>query len=147
MLAAAGAFYPIANEGDIKLMEMVPMMTRSFELEEFIHGPQNAFDASTIYFILYHRGEDDEKAKAIARFLKEQIGYCIFIGEEPLEERDLRIVPKSTYFFGLEYVTVFQVLAYRMAEDRGRDLKRGVHSVISHYISKTLPAGHEGRQM
>jgi len=138
MLAGTGDLYPIVNEGDIKVMEMVPMMTRSFELEEFIHGPQNSFDDATLFLILHHRGEDDEKAKAIARFIKEQIGFCALVGEEPLEERDLSISPASRWFFGLEYVTVFQVLAYRMADDRGRDLHRGVNAVVSQYITKTL---------
>ena len=138
MMAGTGDLYPIVNEGDIKIMEMVPMMTRSFELEEFIHGPQNSFDDATLFLILHHKGEDDEKAKAIARFIKEQIGFCALVGEEPLEERDLFISPASRYFFGLEYVTVFQVLAYRMADDRGRDLHRGVNAVVSKYITKTL---------
>lgn len=138
LLAGAGDLYPIVNEGDIKMMEMVPMMTRSFELEEFIHGPQNAFDNSTLFFVLYRKGEDEEKAKSIARFIKERIGFCALVGEEALEERDMCIAPASRYFYGLEYVTVFQVLAYRMAVDRGRDLHRGVNAVVSQYITKTL---------
>lgn len=138
MMAGTGDLYPIVNEGDIKVMEMVPMMTRSFELEEFIHGPQNSFDDATLFLILHHKGEDDEKAEAIARFIKEQIGFCALVGEEPLDGRDLKILPASRWFFGLEYVTVFQVLAYRMADDRGRDLHRGVNAVVSKYITKTL---------
>lgn len=138
MLAGTGDLYPIANEGDIKFMEMVPMMTRSFELEEFIHGPQNCFDGDTLFLILHHKGEDDEKAAAIARFIKEQIGFCAVVGEEPLDGRDLCITPASRFFFALEYVTVLQVLAYRMADGRGRDLTRGVNAVIGRYIKKTL---------
>ena len=71
-------------------------------------------------------------------YKRQQIGFCALVGEEPLEERDLFISPASRYFFGLEYVTVFQVLAYRMADDRGRDLHRGVNAVVSKYITKTL---------
>lgn len=138
MLAGTGDLYPIVNEGDIKIMEMVPMITRSFELEEFIHGPQNAFDDATLFLILHHKGEDDEKAISISRFLKEQIGFCALVGEAPLEDRDLSFTPASRYFFALEYVTVFQMLAYRMADGRGRDLSRGVNSVVSQYITKTL---------
>lgn len=138
MLAGTGDLYPTANEGDIKLMEMAPMVTRSFELEEFIHGPQNAFDGSMIFFLLHHRGEDDEKVRSIARFLKEKIGFCCVIGQEAGDGRDLPISSVSHYFFALEYVTVFQVLGYLIATDRGRDLHRGVNSVISDYIKKTL---------
>lgn len=138
MIAGAGNLYPIANEADIKLMEMVPMITRSFELEEFIHGPQNSFNGSTLFFVLSHKGGDEEKAKSIARFIKEQIGFCALVGEEILDERDLHLAPASRYFFGLEYVTVFQILAYRMADCRGRDLHRGVNAVVNQYIKKTL---------
>lgn len=138
MLAGAGDLYPAANEGDIKLMEMAPMVTRSFELEEFIHGPQNAFDGSMLFFLLHRRGEDDEKVRLIARFLKEKIGFCSVVGEEPGDSRDLGITPVSRCFFALEYVTVFQVLGYFIATDRGRDLGRGVNAVIADYITKTL---------
>ena len=138
MLAGAGDLYPAANEGDIKLMEMAPMVTRSFELEEFIHGPQNAFDGSMLFFLLHRRGEDDEKVRLIARFLKEKIGFCSVVGEEPGDSRDLGITPVSRCFFALEYVTVFQVLGYFIATDRGRDLGRGVNAVIADYIKKTL---------
>lgn len=138
LIAGTGNLYPIANEGDIKLMEMVPMMTRSFELEEFIHGPQNSFHDSTLFLLLVRKGEDEEKAKSIARFIKERIGFCALVGDDVLDETDLRLSPASSYFFGLEYVTVFQVLAYRMADDRGRDLSRGIHTAINQYITKTL---------
>lgn len=138
MLAGPGQLWPVAQEADIKLMEMVPMMTRSYELEEFIHGPQNCFGDDMIFFILSKNGEDREKAVAIARFLKEKIGFCAMVGDVTMEPRDLPVKPASRYFWFLEYITVFQVLAYRMAVDRGRDLSRGVNAGIGAYISKTL---------
>lgn len=138
MLAGSGQLWPVAQEADIKLMEMVPMMTRSYELEEFVHGPQNCFADDMIFFILSKSGEDEEKAVSIARFLKEKIGFCAMVGEVTMEPKDLPIQPASRYFWFLEYITVFQVLAYRMACDRGRDLSRGVNADIGAYISKTL---------
>lgn len=138
MLAGAGELYPVAKEADIKLMEMIPIMTRSFELEEFIHGPQNSFTDATLFFLLSHKGEDGAKAVSIARFIKERIGFCALVGEDVLDKRDMLLTPASRYFFGLEYVSVFQVLAYRMADDRGRDLRRGVNSAVNEYITKTL---------
>lgn len=138
MLAGTGQLWPVAQEADIKLMEMVPMMTRSYELEEFVHGPQNCFGDNMVFFILIKKGEDEEKAVSIARFIKEKIGFCALVGDVTIEQRDLRIHPKSRYFWFLEYMTVFQTLAYRMAVDRGRDLSRGVNAGINAYISKTL---------
>ncbi len=138
MLAGSGQLWPTAQEADIKLMEMVPMMTRSYELEEFIHGPQNCFGDDMLFFILAKAGEDEEKVRAIASFLKEEIGFCAVVGDVSCDSRDLVIEPVSRYFCFLEYITVFQVLAFRMATDRGRDLSRGVNAQIKNYISKTL---------
>lgn len=138
MLTATNDYWPVAQEADIKLMEMVPMMSRSMELEEFIHGPQNCFNNEMIFFLLSKRGEDEDKVRAIASFLKTEIGFCSVVGECAEDERDLRIVPVSTHFAPLEMITVFQLLAYKMATDKGRDLGRGVNSEIGYYISKTI---------
>lgn len=138
MIAATNDLWPVAQESDIKVMEMVPMITRSFELEEFIHGPQNSFDDSTVFFILSRKGEDEEKAKAIAKFIKNEIGFCTIIGNSTMGERDLAINPRSKYFSTLEYITPMQVIAYKLADDHGRDLKRAVNAQVTKYITKTI---------
>ncbi len=138
MIAATNDLWPVAQESDIKVMEMVPMITRSFELEEFIHGPQNSFDDATVFFILSREGEDSNKAKSIARFIKSEIGFCALIGNNGIEERDLEINPVSKYFSTLEFITPMQIIAFKLADDHGRDLKRGVNSSITNYITKTI---------
>ena len=138
MLAGTNDLYAVAQEADIKIMEMVPMVTRSFELEEFIHGPQNAFDDDTIFFVLSRSSEDQEKAIAIAKFLKNEIGYCSIIGDYQIDQKDLNINPASKYFSFIEYITVFQTVGYHHATNHGRDLKRSVNSSINQYITKTL---------
>lgn len=138
MISAAGDLWPIAQESDIKAMEMVPMMTKSYELEELIHGPQNAFHDGMIFILYSKAGEDEEKVKKIASFLKNEIGFCAVVGEAAEDQRDLKITTKSRYFTPLEFITFMQVTAYKMAEDRGRDLSKGVHAVIKDYIQKTI---------
>lgn len=138
ILTGTNDLWPVAQEGDIKFMEMVPMMTNSFELEEFIHGPQNCFNDNIIFFVSFRKTEDFEKARSIADFLKKEIGFCAMVGDSALDGRDLSFNPQSQYFSSLEYVTVMQVLAYSLAEDHGRDLKRGVNSQITKYITKTI---------
>ena len=130
--------WPISNECDIKFMEMVPMMTRSFELEEFIHGPQNAFNDSMAFFILGKQGEDEEKVKSIAQFLKNEIGFCSVVGNIGTDDRDLFFNVKSKNFSALEFVTTAQVIAYKLSIDFGRDLSRPVNGQIKNYITKTL---------
>lgn len=138
ILAGAECFYETANEADIKLMEMVPMFTRSFELEELIHGPQNAFDDATLYFVLCDARKDKDKALNIAQFIKKEIGFCSIVGNQKIDEKDLFFQLKSNNFTMLEEITAFQVLAYYLAVDHGRDLKRGVNTSINKYIKKTL---------
>lgn len=140
LISAAGDLWPIAQESDIKAMEMVPMMTKSYELEEFIHGPQNAFHDGIIFVLYSKKGEDEEKVRKIASFLKEEIGFCAVIGEAAADgdRKDMPLTAQSRYFAPLEYITFMQVAAYKMADDRGRDLSRGVNSVIQKYIQKTI---------
>lgn len=138
ILTGAGYLYETAKEADIKLMEMVPMLTRSFELEELIHGPQNAFDDNTIFFILTDRKNDLKKLLAIKDFIRNEIGYCVLVGDYKTEEKDMFFEYKSINFRMLEIITFFQYLAYFMATDHGRDLSKGVNAKINNYISKTL---------
>lgn len=138
ILTGSNLLWPIAQEADIKFMEMVPMMTRSFELEELIHGPQNAFDADTSFIIFSKEHTDNEKVKAIANFLKTEISFCSIIGANAQDDYDLPLDIKSEYFFTLEFITVAQILAYEMAISNGRDLHRGVNSSIKEYITKTV---------
>lgn len=138
MFTGTNDLWPVSKEADIKVMEMVPLLTRSFELEECIHGPQNAFDDTSAYFILARKGEDEEKVLAIANFLKEEIGFCCIVGNLAKQERDLYFETVSRYFSAIEYVTFAQVMAYKLADDHGRDLNRPVNASVQRYISKSI---------
>lgn len=90
-------------------------MTKSYELEEFIHGPQNAFHNGMLFILFSKAGEDEEKVRKIAAFLKQEIGFCAVIGAVADEnnERDLKLEIRSRYFAPLEYITFGQVFAYK----------------------------------
>lgn len=139
IFSGTSELWPIAQEADIKHMEMLPIFTRSFELEELIHGPQNAFDNRTGYFLLSRTGDNDTKVGKIFEFIDKEIGHnCFIVGNNAVNENDIKINVKSKFFNTLEYITVFQVLAYKLAVDKGRDLTRGIYPQINKYITKTL---------
>lgn len=138
MFAGADDLWAVAREADIKAMEMVPLVTRSFELEEIIHGPQNAFDASGAYVLFAREGVDAEKAQAIAAFLNECIGFCAIVGSAGSGGNDLAFQEADEQFGSLEYLTFAQVMAYRLADDHGRDLTRPLNAGIARHISKEL---------
>ncbi|WP_339226814.1 SIS domain-containing protein [Oceanobacillus sp. FSL K6-2867] len=128
--------WPVAQEADIKFMEMLPIFTNSFELEELIHGPQNAFDTNIGYFILSRTNENYEKADKISNFINQEISKCYLIGDN--SKSDFNIAPKSKDFSSLEYITFFQVLAYLLATDKGRDLTKGIYPQVVNYINKSI---------
>ena len=115
---------------------MLPILTNSFELEELIHGPQNAFDTTMGYFIVSRDNEDVEKAKRITNFINEEISACYLIGDN--SDASFNVDPKSKYFSSLEYITFFQVLAYLLATDKGRDLTQGIYPQVVNYINKSI---------
>ncbi|MCI6264065.1 MAG: SIS domain-containing protein [Coriobacteriaceae bacterium] len=138
MFAGANDLWAVAREADIKVMEMVPLVTRGFELEEIIHGPQNAFDASGAYIVFARRGPDAQKASAIAAFLGERIGFCALVGNVGVGRRDFCFEETGERLSALEYLTFAQVMAYRLSADRGRDLTRKLNAGLADYISKEL---------
>lgn len=133
----AESLWPISCEADIKFMEMIPYVTKTYELEEFMHGPQNAFDNNQIFFVLNKEKVDSEKAISMAQFLKNEIGCCFLIGSI-IDEHDFKIQNCSELFYELQYICFFQVIAYKLAHDRGRDLKNGLNTSISKYLQKSL---------
>ena len=137
-LAGEGYLFETANEADIKLMEMVPIVTRSFELEEFIHGPQNCFNNSQIFLLLVDASLNAKKVNSIYDFLNNEIGCVYRIGDFGQENKDCVFEFASENFKMLEEITVFQVLAYDFAKDRGRDLNVRLNSSIENYIRKTV---------
>lgn len=138
MCAGADDLWAVAREADIKVMEMVPMITRSFELEEVIHGPQNAFDGAGAYLIFARKGPDADKARAIASFLSKEVGFCSLVGNAGGSSKDFVFEEANAAFGSLEYLTFSQVVAYRLASDHGRDLTRRINAGIYDRISKEL---------
>lgn len=139
IFAGAADLLPVAMEADIKFMEMVPVFTNSFEMEELIHGPQNAFDESIGYFLISKAGVDSDKAQRIAAFIRGEIGEnAILVGDVEDCDMDIFIDYASDNFYALEAITALQVLAYRISIDRGRDLSVRINSSITNYITKLL---------
>ncbi|MBO1265402.1 SIS domain-containing protein [Proteiniclasticum sp. SCR006] len=139
IFAGASDLLPVAMEADIKFMEMVPVFTNTFEMEELIHGPQNAFDQSIGYFLLSKKAIDADKASNIAEFILKEIGpNAMMVGDAEQGGMNMNLSFRSRNFYPLEIITVFQVLAYRIAVDRGRDLKQRINGSVTKYIQKSL---------
>ncbi len=120
--------YYLAKECEIKFMEMVPIMSNSYELEESIHGPQNCFNDKMSFFILDK--DEKEKSEALEKFL---------IKEITSKAVDLGLIDcVGKYYYFVEYAYFMQYLVYNFAKLKGRDLNVRLNSQIDQYISKLL---------
>lgn len=137
--AGGGALWPIAQESDIKFMEMVPIITNSFEIEELIHGPQNCFTEDMGFFLLAENQEDYDKAVKINSFIQSEVNaYSQLISRNHTNDSVVNLVSTAETFYPLVYMTFFQVISYLLATDKGRDLSKKIYPQIEKYINKTV---------
>lgn len=131
--------WPIAIEADIKFMEMLPVLSNSFELEELIHGPQNMFKEEYLIFLLVKEDIGSEKANHIAEFVQNEVGNAsIVVADHKVNTPHLQITSESQWFYTLEYITVFQILAYKLGLKNNRDYTKGVYPNVTKYVSKSV---------
>ena len=138
IVSGEGDLWPIAQEAAIKFMEMLPIMSDSYEIEELIHGPQNAFHSEILFIFLYNKDCDSLRALKIHEFIKNEIGDSILISNEKGADMDLSLQLESRYFYFLELAAACQVLAYYFSDFKGRDLSKRIHSQIDNYIQKQI---------
>lgn len=134
IFSASGQYWPVAKEADIKFMEMLPLLTSSFELEELIHGPQNMFKRSHVFFLIADEHIDLQKALDIQRFIQEDVKAKVYlISEEAYNEFKC-----ESHFKFFLYLVFFQVLAYETAKTKGRDFSEGIYPKVSEYVKKSI---------
>jgi len=131
--------WPIAIEADIKFMEMLPVLSNSFELEELIHGPQNMFKEEYLVFLLIKGEIGSDKANNIAEFIQNEVGDAsIVVTDHKVDTPHLQITSESQWFYTLEYITVFQILAYELGLKNDRDYTKGIYPNVTKYVSKSV---------
>ncbi|WP_125706165.1 SIS domain-containing protein [Lacticaseibacillus daqingensis] len=136
--AGGGALWPTAQEAGIKFMEMVPVLTNTYEIEEIIHGPQNSFNAKSVFFLMAEQEVDLEKAEKIRNFITHEITPNAFLLSRNSTEDTVKLDTNSVDFYPMLYITFLQVLSYLTATKNGRDLSRTMYPQITHYINKTV---------
>lgn len=134
IFTGAQQYWPVMKEADIKFMEMIPVLSNSFELEEIIHGPQNMFAKDQVFFILSDKGVDLEKAKQIKLFIEEEVKAKVFLISKDTFNEHI----DSNEFNVLLYLMFFQVVGFSIAHALGKDLKLGTYPKVSEYVSKVV---------
>lgn len=122
MFAGPDALQGVAQEAAVKVWEIPQIPTAGWELEESIHGPNYGYNYNHCVVVLNHGGPDAQKGLGLARWMKDVYKNGLVIGGPVVDENDFAIDLVGGDFDCLEITPVVQVLAYRLAQDQGRDL-------------------------
>lgn len=140
-IASGSEIISVSQEAEIKLMEMVPIQSNSFEIEELIHGPQNIFDSSIAFMLLVNNMNDFEKAKSIDKFLKKEIkAFSQIVTKSNVSNENKHVIldSSSTELDILIFITFIQVFSYFLSIDRARNLSKRLNASIDKYFNKTV---------
>ena len=122
VFTGADNLYGVALEGAMKVWETLQTASVGYELEEGMHGPNYGYNARHCVIVLNSGGRENEKAISLARYMKEVWGNGLLVGANPIDENDLKLEDVSGDFACIDFATVCQVIAFKTAEEQGRDL-------------------------
>lgn len=117
------ALWGVAQEAACKVWELPKLATMGVDLDESMHGPNFGFNARHCVIVLDDGVVDSDKCASMVRYMKNEFKNGFMIGPNPVGAGDLKLLPQSGPFSCLEFAAAVQILAYRLAEDCGRDLQ------------------------
>lgn len=122
VFTGADMLYGVSLEGAMKVWETLQVASVGYEIEEGIHGPNYGYNSRHCVIVLNNGGRENNKCLALGKYMKEVFDNGYIIGENVEDDTDLKLSIESNDFYALEFAPVVQVIAYKLAEDQGRDL-------------------------
>lgn len=126
-IVGVGPNYGTALEASIKMIETNYFMSSTYELEEYLHGPNMAIEDGSYIFYILGKGPYRNRMEKLYEYTKELTNYAYIIrnGEETGDKRNFSFdFTKIEDFSTLQYVVPFQVLCYNRAVDLNHDLSQ-----------------------
>ena len=115
--------YVTAKDGCLKLAEATAKDCASYEMEEYMHGPDLSLHEDTVIFILNPKAEESARMDKLYQYCRGVSRRCILIAAEgaPLADGNALLSDflDKEYLTALEYIIPFQVLAHLTAMDMG----------------------------
>ncbi|MBQ4253376.1 MAG: sugar isomerase, partial [Erysipelotrichaceae bacterium] len=119
-----GPLYGVAIEAALKVMEVAKRnVAVGFEIDDGMHGPTMGYTPSNCVIALNDGGVNDGKCRSLALWAKEVMHNGYIFGANPIDESDLAFEGVSEDWRALEFAPAVQVLAYRLAVDKGVNLR------------------------
>lgn len=115
--------YVTAKDGCLKLAEATAKDCASYEMEEYMHGPNLSLHEDTVMFILNPKAGESQRMAEIYKYCRKISTRCILIASKENSDADEKALLLDSldkeYLTGLEYIIPFQILAHLTAMDLG----------------------------
>lgn len=115
--------YITAKDGCLKLAEATSKDCTSYEMEEYMHGPDLSVHENTVIFIINPKAQESARMNEIYRYCRKISRRCILIAAKDNPDADSNALLSDfldkEYLTALEYIIPFQVLAHLTAMDIG----------------------------
>ncbi|MDQ0148598.1 SIS domain-containing protein [Eubacterium multiforme] len=135
IVCGTGANYGTAHEAHLKIIETVRCFTSFYELEEYMHGPQNSLNNRFIVFGINSGTIENEKINTLFNFLKSKIDNAYIVG--PSGDIDINFIGKDELKF-IEMTIFFQVFAYKYSKDKKIDLSKRTFEDFDKVVGKKV---------
>lgn len=135
VFTGADDLYGVSLEGAMKVWETPQIASVGYEIEEGIHGPNYGYNSRHCVIVLNDGGRENNKCNALARYMKDIYHNGFLIGVNIIDQEDFAYTPVTKNFHCIEFAPIVQTIAYRLAEDSGRDLyQHHDNSVMESYF-------------
>lgn len=126
-VVGVGPNYGTALEASIKMIETNYFMSSTYELEEYLHGPNMALEEGSYIFYILGKGQYSSRMEKLYEYTKEFTDYAYIIRNiEDTRDRRAFSFDFTQYedFSPLQYVVPFQILCYNRAVELNHDLSQ-----------------------
>ena len=121
VFTGSGTLCGLAMEAAVKMWETPQIVTLSFELEEGLHSANYGYTSRHCVIALNDGGYDNDKARALIAYMKNEKQNGFVIGAGTLDEHDFAFDCSSSMNW-LVFAAVVQTMSYHLAVAQGRDL-------------------------
>lgn len=120
-VAGAGAAYGVAREAALKIMETLQVPACTYELEEFLHGPELHLTPNHTLFFIASDPQSRQRGYQICQAAAQVTDQVFFFTDDAAPGGDLRVPALLDPLLApLCFLPFFQLTAYQLTEDLHR---------------------------
>jgi glucoselysine-6-phosphate deglycase len=126
IVSGYGNNYGTALEAGLKFLETSRIPVSIYELEEFMHGPYNLIDENSFIFFIVPQDASKERAVKLNGYFSAKTENSFMVIKDNGSGDDKNVCVdfyEDNDFTPLEYIVPLQVLFFRLAKDKGIEMR------------------------